>query len=499
MLRNATIALAGVFFTAALCFAGSDTLTAPAETTTATLQAAPVVAAAQEALDITLWGRVTAGQVVSSATEQGYDYSFGNEWLENFEGGVRLNRQIFPSLLGRFNVGFAANASTVRQKNFLSAELTAKKFTATLLDASMLYTLNFTNNNVFQIEFGYFPFKYNPQSTNLGEYLFRSNCYPSLIVSGFENSYIDKPKIGGLHLGYLLNTFGVFKQDLLVNTELDIYPLHDINLTYIAAYTPHPIVTIGAGVQAARLIVMDRLKTAPGLDTNFHPVVDQWVGYVKPGTTDTTLYTFAGTKLMARGTLDLKACIELFTGRLNHFGTDDLKLYGEAALLGVRDYPGWYEHARQRTPVMAGLNLPNHVFWGVVPSIVGCFWPALNRFLDIISPDVFSVELEQFKNPYWNSQEFIWKSQSPVPYIGSSAGSDFASWADSLAKTDDDLKWSIYASKKIGKFLRISAQAASDHTPRNWYTPGPPSFVKYTDMVPRTRDWYYMMRVSYYF
>jgi hypothetical protein len=68
-----------------------------------------------------------------------------------------------------------------------------------------------------------------------------------------------------------------------------------------------------------------------------------------------------------------------------------------------------------------------------------------------------------------------------------------------MAKRDDDWKWSIYASRRINKFLRISAQAASDHTPRNWYTPGPPSFVKYTDMVPLTKDWYYMMRLSFYF
>jgi hypothetical protein len=462
---------------ASLCFGGNDSLstidTLPAVDTPPPAAAAPLMP------DITLWGRFTLGQVVSSASEAGaYDYSFENEWLENIDAGVRLNRQVSPRLLGRLNVGFTVNASTVRQKNFLSAELTAKKFTAYVLDASLLYTLAdlFMKNDAFQIEFGYFPFKYNPQSTNLGEYLFRSNTYPSLILSGFENSCIDKPKIGGIHLGYLFNGFGSLKQDVLLNTELDIYPLHDINLSYIATYAPHPVFTIGAGVQFARLIVMDRLKTTPGLDTNFHPTVDQWVGYVKPNTTDTTLYTFKGTKVMGRGTIDFKSGIELLTGRLHFFGNEDLKLYGEVAVLGTKDYPGWYEKIRERIPVMAGFNIPAF------------------KLLD-----VFSIEVEQFKSPYWNSQEFIWKSQSAVPYTGSSAGSNYLNWTDSLAKTDDDLKWSIYASKKINKVLRISAQAASDHTPRNWYTPGPPSFVKYTDMVSRTKDWYYMLRVSYYF
>jgi hypothetical protein len=428
--------------------------------------------------DITLWGRYTLGQVVSSATEPGYDYDFKGAWLENIDGGMRLFRQVTPHWLGRLNAGVTVNTSTVPQKNFLSVELTAKKFTAALLDASLQYTHNdvFMANDGLQIEFGYFPFKYNPQSSNLGEYLFRSNCYPALIVSGFENSNMDKAKLAGLHLGYSCDALGRLKQDVLLNSELDIYPLHDINLTYIATYTPHPVFTIGAGVEFARLIVMDPLKTTPGLDTNFHPTVDQWVGYVTPGTNDTTLYTFKGTKLMGRGTFDIKGAIELLTGKLRLFGPEDMKLYGEAAILGVKDYPGWYEKMSQRTPGMAGFNVPTF------------------KLLDILS-----VELEYFKNPYWNSQEFIWKNQSPMPYTGIAAGSTFASWNDSLAKTDDDVKWSIYASKKINKFLRIGAQAASDHTPRNLYTPGPPSFVKYTDMVPRTTDWYYMMRVWYYF
>jgi len=457
MMKNLSRSFVIAIFAGSLCFGGpSDSVQVP---------------------DITLWGRYTLGQVVSSFAEEGYDYSFQGEWLENIDGGIRLKRQVSPHFLGRLNVGFTVNTSTVRQKNFLSAELTAKKFTATVLDASMQYLHNdlFMNGDALQFEFGYFPFKYNPQSTNLGEYLFRSNCYPALLVSGFENS-IDGPKLGGLHLGYACDALGRLKQDILVNSELDIYPLHDINLTYIATYTPHPIFTIGAGVEFARMIIFDRLKTKPGLDTSYHPTVDQWVGYVDPATGDTTQYTFQGTKLMGRGTFDIKGAIELLTGKLNFFGKEDLKIYGEAAILGVKDYPGWYTRMRDRVPVMAGFNFPTF------------------KLLDVLS-----LELEQFNNPYWNSQEFIWKNQSPVPYVGNAAGSNFANWSDTLAKKDDDLKWSVYASKKITKALRISAQAASDHTPRNWYTPGPPSFVKYTDMVPRTKDWYYMFRVSYYF
>ncbi|MBN1758803.1 MAG: hypothetical protein JW863_10815 [Chitinispirillaceae bacterium] len=70
-------------------------------------------------------------------------------------------------------------------------------------------------------------------------------------------------------------------------------------------------------------------------------------------------------------------------------------------------------------------------------------------------------------------------------------------WNDSLARTDDDIRWSIYASKRIGKHVHISGHAACDHTPKNWYTPWPaPQSAKYSDMVPLTNDWYYLLRMS---
>ena len=119
--------------------------------------------------------------------------------------------------------------------------------------------------------------------------------------------------------------------------------------------------------------------------------------------------------------------------------------------------------------------------------------------------DVFSVELEWYKSPYVNAQDYIWKGMTPVPYIsGRPSGSSFPvydrDWDSTLVVSEDDLKWSVYASRKIGKHFRISAQAACDHTPKNWYTPWPsPQSAKYSDIVPRKGDWYYMVRTSIYF
>lgn len=469
------------------------------------------------------WGRLTTGQVVSAQENlDPNDYRFEREWLKNFYGGIRIHGRIAPHTIGRFTGGFGLLFSA-RQTNKMiaSTELSGKKVVPVLLDATIQSTFDlFDGRDIFQAEFGYFPFKYNPQSVNLGEYLYRSGTYPGFLISGFENS-TDKPKLCGLHLSYTMKLAGLLRHDLLLTTEMDFYPLHDPNLGYIFTYTPPvPFFELGGGVEWARFIPVEKSRTTPGLDEdNFNmrvPDSRKWVGYVDTATGDTTMYTFSGTKLMARLTINPQAFY-----RIPFLGEEDLKIYGEAALLGVKNYDGWYENRKERVPAMFGINWPTHplMSYCVIPGLLGYLleqkasakrskagmfgaggivvgigsW-LLNHFLQIDTrPDIVAIEGEWYGSKYWNTQEFAWKDCSPVPYSGSAVSPDINNWT---AKTDDDWKWSVYLSKRITSFLRISGQVASDHTPRNWYTPGPPSYVKYTEMVPRSNDWYWMMRIS---
>jgi hypothetical protein len=423
--------------------------------------------------DFTLWARFTMGQVVSSPTDTlSYDFSFEREWLKSMDAGVRMTRRIGAHTLGRLNAGVGITYTVNQNTNKAYAEFLGKKIVPYLLDAAVQSSFGMCGNrDTLSIEFGYFPFKYDPQSTNLGEYLFRTGTYPGYIISGFENSYVDKPKLCGLHLSHTMHARGVLKQDVLLSTEMDVYPLHDLSLTYIATYAPHPIIEVGAGVELARFISVDERKTTPWEDGTFFnsslPNDRLWIGYINPATGDTTKYTFRGTKVMGRITLDPKL---LF--RSSFFGKEDCKVYAEAALLGVKNYPVWYVHRAQRMPVMLGFNIPAF------------------RLLDVLS-----LETEWYGCKYWNSQENIWKDRSPVPYTGQGVP-DPTTWEP---KTDDAWKWSLYGSKQINSLFRLSAQCACDHTPRFWYTPAPPSFVKYTEIMSRSRDWYYMMRISMYF
>jgi hypothetical protein len=418
---------------------------------------------------ITGWGWLTMGRVESSPFQKAdYDVNFDKEWLVDFDAGLKAVHQIGANGRGRLHLGLTTGYPILDFRKE-DAEFQRRSFKLYLIDAALEQTYLFDNQTIYA-EFGYFPVKYNPQAMNLGEYLFRSGTYPGYLNSGFELA--DKEKHIGIHVSYK-NAFienGWFKGDLYVGSDMRDYPLHDISPTLIGTASPHPVVEFSAGAMFAHLITLDERKTTPGTDTVvFKKGTQRWnnVGWVDPATGDTILYTFRGIKAMARMTLDPKSLFDF-----DLFGKEDAKLYGEAAVLGVKNYPGWYENIEERIPVMFGFNVPAF------------------KILDVLA-----IEGEYYGFKHWNTPESVWKSRSPVPYDGKVI-SFYDDWEP---KTDDDWKWSVYMSKKIMNRMRISAQVASDHISRMPYMPPPPSFSKYTEICPRTQDWYWMTRVMYYF
>jgi hypothetical protein len=110
--------------------------------------------------------------------------------------------------------------------------------------------------------------------------------------------------------------------------------------------------------------------------------------------------------------------------------------------------------------------------------------------------DVLSIEGEYCSSQYWNSPYFVWTQRSPIPFTGTTAMSDIDNWQP---KNDNHWKWSMYGSRRINKSLRLSAQVASDHLSEMQYTGPVPSYIGYREVVPRTQDWYYMLRAMIYF
>jgi hypothetical protein len=319
---------------------------------------------------------------------------------------------------------------------------------------------------------GYFPYSYNPDVKNLGLYLLRGPVYPGILISGFETKY-TRPVAN--NLGFRIQHIsGGFEQNLLLNCENELYPLFDLSPAYIASMKFGDAFKIGAGVNFYHLIPITPKITSPdslvpdGKDRpsnyNGDPATRTWA-YVDTVTHDTTLLSFAGTKVMVNAVFDPKA---FFSSDM--MGPEDLRLYSEVALIGLdmsAAYKAVYGDYKRRMPVMVGFNLP------------------MFRILDHLS-----IEAEwygaKFKDDLGRYQSNTGRFHSMLPVVNS----------ENLDLSRDDWKWSIHAQKTLGQ-IRISAQAANDHSRSGGTITSPGSEWESFYVTPE--DWYWMAKVGFFF
>jgi hypothetical protein len=333
--------------------------------------------------------------------------------------------------------------------------------------SEIIYSLN----SLLSIEFGVLNFKYNPEVRNLGEYLFRSGCYPGFLIGDFD---YPLARVTGLRLHNTLFD-GTLKQDFLATMETQYKPFHDISLTYLAKVTPKPFVTLGGGIQFAHLISVDESATTPPAAGGQYAIIKDTIrgsnGQDSLFLNDTislpdtsTVLTFRGIKLMARACIDFK---KLFPW--DKFGNEDLKLYGEAAILGVKDYKLYYNNLIQRIPIMVGFNLPAF------------------KMLDLIS-----CEVEWYGSPYPNNYLNAF-SITPLPRPipdGPASGYSMSTY------TKDNWKWSVYVKKSLSKSFSIIGQAARDHFRTVSIDP---YNVEREEALTKTNHWYWTIRFGYGF
>jgi hypothetical protein len=474
------------------------------------------VSAEKPKLSVSGWGWLTMGQVQSTEPDQRATVvDFDQQWLTDIQAGIKVTAPVTSKSTCHVHIMCSLFSPIVHiAMGSDNAEPLQKKFTLSLLDVSVKTFWKTGINDTVLNEFGYFPVKYNPEAMNLGEYLFRSNAYPPLLTSGFEIA--DKVKMAGIHTGYRrLTPIGRLKADIYLNTETECYPTADLSLSALLGYTdPGKFLDLSMGVSFYHLVPFDQERITPAKNKSYTTIAASFIDSITGVKTD---YTFRGTKLAAAVTFDPKV---FFNSTI--FGKNDLKIYGEFAILGVKNYPGWYENRKERWPVMAGVNWPTHQFasYCVLPEILAFILETnrekkrqkgigfgtagiltgigswlLDRKLETNSKlDLISIEIEHNPSPYMNSYHFIWKTNSPIPDFKTNTGMDY--YSEWKKKHDDDWKWSVYTSKVI-KNVRISGQIASDHTSKATYLPEGKRI--YTEMVPRTEDWYFMLRCGFFF
>ena len=388
---------------------------------------------------------------------------------------------------------------------------------AYLLQAENVFTFDEDNllkipNDVFRGEFhmGYFPYKYNPDVRNLGEYLFRSGTYPGWLRN---TPFVPEARLAGLMIR--TTAFDKWKNDILVTTEMEMYPFYDLSYSWISSINIGKILDIGGGVNLARFtpansqlttrkkdlnentcpFYMKNLVTAP--DTLIPGEVDTISG-------DTMFYTFTGTKVMGRLSIDLKGLLPEETASM--FGKNDGIIYGEFAVLGLANQGDYYNKLSERIPVTFGVNIPRptlllYPFSLIDNKIVKSIYSVIDW---IFKFDVLSIEGEYYTMPY--PDDYRNQVQAMKQYVGGTPIPDnHIDWVEGGYSNTTDVstnynwawyqhdswKWSVYFKKTIGGHFAIIGQAARDHL-RGMSN----SLVgrDYDESLTKTTHWYWALR-----
>lgn len=456
--------------------------------------------------------------------------TFKNEPFAGLVGGLELSARPSPNLYLMINPEIRGGSPFPVLPGILGAPSEGQqviKWSIFMEEGKNVWTIGGTPERpLFENSLGLMVYKENPDTKVFGDYLFRSQIYPSLITTKFN---YPQTQIFGLHVKNNLGNF--FSHNFMITSDFQHYPFYDISMAYAADVSFAKMVEIGAAVNARSIIPVRPSRTTPeggegeGVIDNtykFVPyqtdkqLIDPKTGKIRrsvtiasagndsagnplaniiiteygddglPGTPTTKTVAAAkgraGIEGFAGGVTDVVEGMGLLTdkgrsdangigqGRLapelggesipysfggqivtaraavsplgfmdvNPLGKDALKVYVEGAILGVKNYPLYYDKMRERIPVMFGINLPT-----------------LN-YLDFLT-----VEAEYFPSNQIPTTWLRWQKNVPRPGVFTH-GTTLAEWAKPGRLKEDDWKWAVIARRSFKAFSFV-AQAGSDH------------------------------------
>lgn len=384
--------------------------------------------------------------------------NYSHLWLQKNLLGFGMSGSVHPRL--HLHIGIAASLSYNTFPDLLTRMPSQNTSTPNIdffLDSAYM-VINASpdiDKSWLKIGVGLFPYKYNPEVRNLGEFMFRTGCYPAYITTnGFDQA---NAQLAGLQLSN--DIADIWHNDLLLTSELFLKPFNDFSLTYITdVQLAGKVLDIGAGIQLFRLFSANRKLTTPKMHPNGRdPSPSYYFSKDDEEQTDTLWYTYTGTKIMGRVCFDPKPLLGW-----DIFGTEDLKLYAEAIILGTKSYPTdsipnvysqnnsnindyGYDNLIEKLPILVGFNIPSF------------------KLLDVLS-----FEVEYFGKKYVNAVPIPTTSSFPPyfpipnqPYTDGSM--DTTSYRNKHYEKRYKWKWSCYVKRTILNKFTITAQAARDH------------------------------------
>jgi hypothetical protein len=392
--------------------------------------------------------------------------------------------------------------------------------TVSLADAEGTFSFGNKDAIVWNISAGIIPYKYDAEAKNLGEYLFRAGEHPAYIETAFDQAYATLT-------GFRVNAeiLRNLSLDLFFTTETQVQPMNDWSLSFLLGYKLPGYLDAGAGIMFDRLIPVSGLLDNPPDPNNIY----------KSSTGQIDTFSFGGTKVMTRVSFDPKGFLPSNISRI--FGKEDGKIYGEAAILGLKNIiaykdsmnpntglavPGhevidssrnFYSDIKQRIPIMFGFNWPTNplLSYSLVPiaailgydrndfdkhsialgssAIAGGIvaglgtWFLEQYFKTNLHLDVLSVEAEWSGWPYstnlYNIENFYWVLPKPN---GVGTGSPW--------------KYSINFRKAVWEHVSLIGQIARDHTRHDVFYNGN---TDVTEIFQTKDEWGWWMKLQYNF
>jgi hypothetical protein len=339
---------------------------------------------------------------------------------------------------------------------------------------------------------GTFGYKYNPDAKNLGEYLYRSGTYPGFLMT--TEGWLLMNRANNYSHGALLSVSqfgGALKHNVSLFMETSYFPVGDFSPGYDVSFTQKWF-ELGGGVVLNHYLALHPSKLEPkdaensyvhGRDTvlgvDYYGPGDRVPSSISssPDYTQELLdrWTHKGVKVMGRGAINLNSLLPP-----DQRNPDDLRIFAEIALLGIENYPLYYEKRSERMPIMFGVNVPTF------------------KMLDVLT-----LQAEYYPSPFNDNSKFT-SASLPIWATNFETAFDTTTFSDELVldangkiipkeNHEDDWKWSIYAKKTVNKVIAVHAQVASDH-------------IRLTDgkfnasSVPLTgtpKEWYYLVRLEF--
>jgi hypothetical protein len=420
--------------------------------------------------------------------------------------------------------------------------------------AKAMYHFGGVGQGRFSLGGGMFPFKYNPDANNLGDYLFRSQPYPTSIMTGGNGGLTaigeQTTVLQGFHSRLDL---GILNLQALLTTETGLPPLYDWSLAFLGSLNlGDGLFDIGAGVNFKRLIQVKSEKTqVHDLENSYFQKGGVWysgqaANYKNPAsfltsqasalTSQANTLTSQASAAYAKNTHADSALGNAYVARSQAFLARSQALLARSQALSAIvdslaqggpwvDSTGHVPGAKYYTPAgimlmaRASLDLKKLLPWDAFSpedlrlyaelAVLGVesypvFYENWTERMPVMVGfnlptfklvDLLSVQFEYFNSPNLNNTYTMGQKNWALPYLPEDNAFSDKEWNDLTKK--DNVSWSILIRKRVLGGLQLNGQVARDHMRTigtDWFYG---SRFEPNEILHKSSSWYWMFQLAW--